>query len=166
MSPSSDDWNSCMDSSGCAAGKEKNKCGFCLDPQADNFASYGTNCKGVCEAASEERYALDQCGNCLTTEDPDRDSCINQGSSSSSSSDTGVIYVIIAIAGFVLIVIAFGVIAWQYKRHNDMKRQFEDIKRSYQPMQDLAVPMQDLADRTNSKKTKKGLTSIPDDESD
>ena len=59
----------------------------------------------VFEAASEERYA--------------------SGFSSSSSSDTGVIYVLIA--WFVLIITAFGVIAWQYKRPNHMKRQFHCI---------------------------------------
>ena len=70
-------WNACLDCEGVKnGGKINNDCGFCLDPTAGNFDNYGKNCMGVCDAESPERYILDRCGVCKTTEDSTRDSCV------------------------------------------------------------------------------------------
>ena len=70
-------WNACVDCDGVPnGGKTENACGYCLNPSDTNYADYGKNCNGDCEAESEERYSLDRCGNCLTSEDSSRDSCV------------------------------------------------------------------------------------------
>ena len=46
--PSDSSWNSCLDCNGDPnGGKRTNDCGYCLDPDDDNFASYGKDCKGM-----------------------------------------------------------------------------------------------------------------------
>eukprot|EP00484_Ammonia_sp_Unknown_P012014 CAMPEP_0197072698 /NCGR_PEP_ID=MMETSP1384-20130603/210229_1 /TAXON_ID=29189 /ORGANISM="Ammonia sp." /LENGTH=883 /DNA_ID=CAMNT_0042511519 /DNA_START=176 /DNA_END=2826 /DNA_ORIENTATION=- len=71
------DWNSCLDCEGIPFGtKEENDCGFCLEKGASNFDLYGKDCRGECEAASIEKWTIDECGMCLATDDSSRDSCL------------------------------------------------------------------------------------------
>ena len=157
----------------CATASEPyylNDCGYCMSTLESDFATKGKNCNDECDETNT--YSLDDCGNCKLEDDSTRNICDDASNSSSggdgggsSSNDQGVIYIIIAIAAFVLIIVAFGVIFWQCKRHNEMKRQFADIIQNYQPMEDLA------SSDTNKKsknKTKGGdyTTSVPGDESD
>ena len=164
------------------SGKKLNGCGVCVDENDENFDDYGTDCSGNCTTSIANTYYMDDCGQCLLTTDEKWNNCLNNiqptndassnsgnndGNGGGSSSDNGVLYIIIAIAAFVLIIIAFGVICWQCKRHNEMKRQFNDIIQNYRPMDDLAV---DDTKKSKKKSTRGGTsdytTSVPAEESD
>ena len=184
LATSDSSWDSCV---GCDnipnSGKKLNGCGVCVDENDENFDDYGTDCSGNCTTSIANTYYMDDCGQCLLTTDEKWNNCLNvinptndassnsgnnDGNGGGSSSDNGVLYIIIAIAAFVLIIIAFGVICWQCKRHNEMKRQFNDIIQNYRPMDDLA-PV-DNTKKSKKKSTRGGTsdytTSVPAEESD
>jgi len=73
LSGSDEDRDSCVGCDNVAnSGKAFNPCGFCIDSKADNFASYGFDCRGICG----ELYQWDECGECLATTDTNRNACL------------------------------------------------------------------------------------------
>ncbi|ETO05633.1 hypothetical protein RFI_31762 [Reticulomyxa filosa] len=72
--PSDDEsFDDCVGCDGVAfSGKKINPCGFCLQNNSSNFATYGRDCNDTCNG----QHAIDSCGQCLSQSDPSWDSCV------------------------------------------------------------------------------------------
>merc|ERR1712130_1000148 len=136
-----------------------NDCGACVLSTDADFENYGRDCSGKCG----QIYSIDECGQCLLPSDVTWNKCndddkktINDTNKSSTALNTELI-ALIGCGAFLLICCAFGVIVYLYKKHQEMKRQFDEIKKNYHPMDDLP-----------KEKKKKRVTkeSVPDEEKD
>ena len=54
------------------SGMAFNDCGYCIDSDRSDFATYGMDCTGKCNGG----YAYDECGECKATSDSSWNDCV------------------------------------------------------------------------------------------
>ena len=134
--------------------KKFNECGACVLSTDADFDNYGKDCAGICG----QLFSIDECGQCLLPSDDSWNKCNGEGKGSSSLDTT--LIALIGCGAFLLICCAFVVIVHLYKKHQEMKRQFDEIKKNYHPMQDLP------ASSLKKKRVKRSMKEMVPDEED
>ena len=149
------------------------------------FVSYiGTDCNGTCPTSARDTHYIDDCGNCLLTTDDEWNSCINNNDNTNNpiyvtNTEVGqlkkkedeltTVIVVVCIVAFLIIVAACIIIGALWKKQGQIDDRFNSLAATYQVMdenpQHSIQVKQSLSSAKKKKSTKKGLQTVPDEES-